>query len=72
MVWGGGLDEMQNKAEAQSAWLQLAAGAYLSLAKTSSPKYAEFFSFAAFQYLLFDFLVFISYLTPTIVIIEKC
>ena len=26
-VGGGGLDEMQNKAEAQPAWLQLAAGA---------------------------------------------
>ena len=25
--WGGGVDEIQNKAEAQPAWLQLAAGA---------------------------------------------
>ena len=29
---GVGVDEMQNKAEAQPAWLQLAAGAKLSLA----------------------------------------
>ena len=29
---GIGGDEMQNKAEAQPAWLQLSAGAYLSLA----------------------------------------
>ena len=36
-VGGGGVDEMQNKAEAQPAWLQLAAGAtagaLLSLAR---------------------------------------
>ena len=39
---GGGVDEMQNKAEAQPAWLQLtagaAAGAYLSLAIKSCIK----------------------------------
>ena len=29
---GGGVDEMQNKAETQPAWLELAAGAKLSLA----------------------------------------
>ena len=30
--WGWGGDEIQNKAEAQRAWLQLAAGAELNLA----------------------------------------
>ena len=40
IYWHGGGDEMQNKAEAQQAWLQLAAGttalAQLSLAIKSS------------------------------------
>ena len=34
----GAVDEMQNKAEAQAAWLQLAAGVILSLAKTNKHK----------------------------------
>ena len=33
MSVGGGADEMQNQANAQLAWLQLAAGVYLSLKK---------------------------------------
>ena len=33
IYWHGGVDEMQNKAIAQPAWLQLAVGALLSLAK---------------------------------------
>ena len=32
IYWPGGGDEIQNKAEAQRAWLQLAAGAELNLA----------------------------------------